>query len=150
MRLPVSLCLIAGAVTCFESSFYPIKGSSQDQSSFANVDYIRTTDFNLTLDVDFDKTVIQGTNTLTLTAVRDVTEIVLDYQGLYIESASYSNTNLSTGFIDAFFETQTDSQLGSALRVFMTDKARPTDVVILRVQFYTTNQSLAINWLTKE
>jgi leukotriene-A4 hydrolase len=32
----------------------------------------------------------------------------------------------------------------------MTDKARPKDVVILKVQFYTTNQSLAINWLTKE
>ena len=32
----------------------------------------------------------------------------------------------------------------------MTDKAKPGDEVILVVNFYTSNESLAINWLTKE
>jgi len=96
---------LATAASCFESAFYPIRGSSLDQSSFANVDFIRATDFNLTLDVDFDNSVIHGLNTITLKAVQDVSEIVLDYQGLYIISANYENKNLSTGVVDAYFES---------------------------------------------
>lgn len=41
-------------------------------------------------------------------------------------------------------------QLGNALRVYLTDKAKRGDQVLLNVTFHTTNESLAINWLTKE
>ena len=57
----------------------PIRPSSQDGSSFANIDFIRTVDFNLTMNVDFDKEMITATNLITLVAIQDVSEIVLDY-----------------------------------------------------------------------
>jgi leukotriene-A4 hydrolase len=34
--------------------------------------------------------------------------------------------------------------------VYLTDKAKKWDTVFLKVKFTTTNDSLAINWLTKE
>jgi hypothetical protein len=67
------------SANCFRSLTHPIIPSSLDQSSFANVDYIRTTDFNLTMNVYFDDPIIEATNTLTLKAVRDTSEIILDF-----------------------------------------------------------------------
>lgn len=86
LLLPV---LLIGTAFSARSIYNPIMGSSLDQSSFANVDFIRTTDFNLTLNVYFEQPVIEGLNTLTLKAVQDTSEIILDFQGLSITSASY-------------------------------------------------------------
>lgn len=86
LLLPV---LLIGTAFSGRSIYNPIMGSSLDQSSFANVDFIRTTDFNLTLNVYFEQPLIEGLNTLTLKAVQDTSEIILDFQGLSITSASY-------------------------------------------------------------
>jgi leukotriene-A4 hydrolase len=53
-------------------------------------------------------------------------------------------------WIVAYYETQTDIQLGNALRIYLTDKAKRGDEVLVKVSFKSTNDSLAINWLTKE
>ena len=73
--------LVAGlvAVSGYRSATDPIRTSSLDGSSFANIDFIRTVDFNLTMKVDFDRQFITATNLITLKAVQDVSEIVLDY-----------------------------------------------------------------------
>jgi hypothetical protein len=65
-----------------DSGFQPL---SMDPSSFSNADKIATTNFYLDVTVDFDKSSIYGTNTLTFVAmVEGVSEIVLDYQGIDI------------------------------------------------------------------
>lgn len=81
--------LFLGAASCSRSIYDPILTSSMDPSSYANVDVIQTYDFYLNVDVSFDQQLIRGSNVLTLRAIQDVSEIVLDYQGLVIESASY-------------------------------------------------------------
>jgi len=48
-----------------DSGFPPL---SMDPSSFSNADKIATTNFELDVTVDFDKSQIYGTNTLTLRA----------------------------------------------------------------------------------
>ncbi|TNV81734.1 hypothetical protein FGO68_gene11354 [Halteria grandinella] len=150
MHLKIAILLL-GTAAFARSVYDPILTSSMDPSSYANVDVIQTYDFTLTVDVSFDQQVIKGSNILTLRAIQDVSEIVLDYQGLVIESASYQIPNISTtAWNEAYFETQTDSQLGNALRVYLTDKAKRGDQVLLDIKFHTTNESLAINWLTKE
>ena len=98
------MALVAKGID-YKSKYYPILTSSLDPSSYANVDFIRTTDFNLTLGVSFDSTTIVGMNELTLVAVQDVSEIVLDFQGLTIISASYMVVNYTKDYADAFWET---------------------------------------------
>ena len=146
--------LVAGlvAVSGYHSVSDPIRTSSLDGSSFANIDFIRTVDFNLTMKVDFDRQFITANNLITLKAVQDVSEIVLDYQGLKINSAQYSIVGMHSNgtWVTAYFETQEDDQLGNALIVFMTDKAKPNDTVLLSIDYETTNESLSFNWLQKE
>jgi hypothetical protein len=90
------------------------------------------------MDVNFDSSVITAVNTLTLKAIQDVSEIILDYQGLVISSAAYKAPG-ATEFVDAYFETQRDAQLGNALRVYLTDKAVAGSEMQLQVKFFTTN-----------
>jgi hypothetical protein len=52
-----------------KSVYQPILTSSLDPSSFANVDFIRTIDFNISMNVYFDNSFIDATNILTLEAV---------------------------------------------------------------------------------
>ena len=93
---------------------------------------------------------ITATNLITLVAIQDVSEIVLDYQGLKIESAQHWIEGVNSHWVPAYFETQEDDQLGNALRVYMTDKAKPKDKVFLQIAYETTSASLSFNWLQKE
>ena len=108
MKLAMVASLAISIVDCnYQSTYHPITTSSLDPSSFANVDFIRTIDFNLSMQVFFEDPVIHAVNTLTLNAVQDTSEIILDFQGLSIESASYMITGVTdpTVFIDAYYET---------------------------------------------
>jgi hypothetical protein len=69
-----------------------------------------------------------------------------------VQTAEYRITGVTPAdtFVEAYFETQVDVQLGSALRVYLTDKATAGQEVLLRVKYETTNDSLAINWLTPD
>ncbi len=58
--------------------------NSRDNSSYGNIDTIVTTHFDLNLTVNFTTQSISGNNTLTLKAVTQASQVVLDYQGLSI------------------------------------------------------------------
>jgi hypothetical protein len=61
--------------------------SSIDNATYANIDQIKTTHINLTLGVDFDNRVFQGSVLHYMTAVADgVTNISLDTQGVVVTS----------------------------------------------------------------
>jgi hypothetical protein len=55
MRSFVATVFLWGLCLCQKSVYDPILTSSLDPSSFANIDFIKTIDFNLTMNVDFDK-----------------------------------------------------------------------------------------------
>lgn len=94
----------------------PIKPSTWDESSYANVEAIHTKDFDLNIFVDFDKSTISGTNTLTLRAVEDqVGEVILDYQGMVITKVEAQDEDGT--FKTTTYETQEFPILGNAIRV---------------------------------
>jgi hypothetical protein len=82
----LTLIAAAGAVSAIRSVYEPLRTSSLDPSSYANIDFIRTYNFDLQMNVNFDQQFISATNYLSMKAVQDTSEIVLDFQGLKINS----------------------------------------------------------------
>lgn len=75
----------------------PVKVCPNDPSSYANCADITTTDFQLDVTIDFDSSSISGTNTLTLSALKDgVQTLVLDYQGINIIKVEQQNADKTT------------------------------------------------------
>jgi hypothetical protein len=83
------IAAVSTTVSAIRSVYDPLRTSSLDPSSYANIDFIRTYNFNLQMNVNFDQQVISATNFLSMTAVQDTSEIVLDFQGLKINSVQY-------------------------------------------------------------
>ena len=59
-------------------------------------------------------------------------------------------TNGPDDYIPANFDMQVDPQLGTALRIYLTDKVPAGGVIYVKVEYMTTTESTAINWLNKE
>ncbi len=78
INLKVSLLLLLLGSAFAQFTYNPIKPSSIDPSSYANVEVIQTTNFDLAITVDFDQSSVYGTNILTLKAIQDVSQIILD------------------------------------------------------------------------
>ena len=102
-------------MTLLGGSYVPIP-SSRDGSSFANIDTIQSTHFHLDITVDFATKTIYGNTTINLTAVRDASEIVLDYQGINILNVWDENGKVL--FFDASYH---NASLGSALYIPITN-----------------------------
>jgi aminopeptidase N len=60
-----------------------------DPSSFGNIDVIQTRHIQLDVTVNHDQQVLFGNNTLTMQAIQDTSEVILDTQGLNIDKAWY-------------------------------------------------------------
>jgi hypothetical protein len=60
-----------------------------DPSSFGNIDVIQTRHIQLDVTVNLDQQVLFGNNTLTMQAIQDTSEVILDTQGLNIDKAWY-------------------------------------------------------------
>ncbi|CDW80710.1 peptidase family m1 containing protein [Stylonychia lemnae] len=141
---------LLGVATC-QFNNYPFRVSSIDPSSYANVEVIQTTNFDLDITVDFNQKSVYGTNLLSMKALRDTSEIILDTQGIIIKDAWYSFTNDEKAvYVPANYETYIDKQLGTALRIYLTDKIFLGDLIFVKISYQTTTDSTAINWLTKE
>ncbi|CDW72343.1 peptidase family m1 containing protein [Stylonychia lemnae] len=131
-----------------------------DPSSFSNADKIATTNFQLDVTVDFDKSSISGTNTLTFQVLFDgVTEIVLDYQGLDISLCEVMGQDGKFNQVET--DTHFDNNLGSAIKLYLTDSNQQIKLiynlevitgqsVVARITYATNKDSQAINWLTEE
>ena len=92
-----------------------------DPSSFGNVDVIYTTNVFLNVTVDFDKRKLIGYVDLTMQALQYTSEVILDYQGIDLVSAHYKFLADPT-FTLAAYDTWDSPYLGSALRIYLTDK----------------------------
>jgi len=69
-------------------------------------------------------------------ALRDASEIILDTQALNIYDAWYSFTNDDKSvYINANYETFLDDKLGTALRIYLTDKIFAGDVIYLKISY---------------
>ena len=120
--------------------------SSLDPSSFGNVDVIYTTNLYLNVTVDFDQRKLIGYVDLTMKALQYTSEVILDYQGIDLDSAHYKLKG-DTKFTQAFYDTYDSPYLGSAMRIYLTDKVNMGDQVTVRVYYSTNENAIAINWL---
>jgi leukotriene-A4 hydrolase len=120
--------------------------SSLDPSSFANIDVIYTTNIYLNVTVDFDQRKLIGYVDLTMKALQYTSEVILDYQGIDLVSALYKLKSNPT-FTLAAYDTYDSPYLGSALRIYLTDKVNAGDQITVRVYYSTNENSIAINWL---
>jgi hypothetical protein len=100
--------------------------SSLDPSSFANIDVIYTTNIYLNVTVDFDQRKLIGYVDLTMKALQYTSEVILDYQGIDLVSALYKLKPNPT-FTLAAYDTYDSPYLGSALRIYLTDKVNAGD-----------------------
>ena len=123
--------------------------SSIDPSSFGNIEVIYTTNLTLNVTVNFDTKKMYGYVDLTMKAKQDASEVILDYQGLDLVSAHYMSEG-STSWTDAFYDTYTSPYLGSAMRIYLTDKAPAGSTLLVRVYYSTNEDAIAINWLNPE
>jgi leukotriene-A4 hydrolase len=103
----------------------------------------------LNVTVNFDTNKLYGYVELTMLALQDASEVILDYQGIDLVSAHYQLPSAPPGtWTDAFYDTYLSPHLGSALRIYLTDKIPAGTSVLLRVYYSTNENSIAINWLT--
>lgn len=118
--LPLAL-LMAGLASTQRGIPGGIVPSSLDPSSFANIDVIQTRHIELNVTINMDIKQIFGICNLTLQAVQDASEVVLDYQGIDIAWIKYVSP--ATGeLIAAAYDTHKDIHLGNAVRIYLTDK----------------------------
>jgi len=99
--------------------------------------------------VNFDTKKMYGYVDLTMKAKQDASEVILDYQGLDLVSAHYMSEG-STTWTDAFYDTYASPFLGSAMRIYLTDKAPAGSTLLVRVYYSTNDDAIAINWLNPE
>jgi hypothetical protein len=79
-------------------------------------------------------------------ALQYTSEVILDYQGIDLVTAHYKFLPDPT-FTLAAYDTYDSPYLGSALRIYLTDKVNAGDQIIVRVYYSTNENAIAINWL---
>lgn len=75
----VILLLAALGLTVAQKTPGGIIHSSFDPSSFGNIDVIQTKHLELNLTADFSNSSLYGMNTLTMKAIQDTSEVILDF-----------------------------------------------------------------------
>jgi leukotriene-A4 hydrolase len=157
-------------ITCCGIFFYQYLGSTLnefiptqphvDNSTFANVDEIRTYHFHLDVNVDFDTKTLSGSNTLDLQALTLTDKLVLDAWKLDISSVELVNWNSATNAangIDIESVEQLDFKVeelnpknGETLTIQLPAIAAPGNLLSVRVNYTTSPESMALSWLTPE
>jgi leukotriene-A4 hydrolase len=121
-----------------------------DPSSYSNTKDIVTTSFHLDLTVDFTKSVITGSNTLTLDVMNPTTQLVLDIMSINVTKAYLlGDKDAKT---ELKFTTQTPNpNLGQVLIIeFNEALIQGTKGVKVMIEYSTGPKATALNWMTKE
>ena len=123
-----------------------INRSLTDESSFSNINEIRTEHFDLTLDLDFDKKVFHGMQFLTLrTQTFGVNHVLLDISDLTILNITdyYGNTLNYT-------IQNPNPELGQMLNITIPREWFPYEHFYLNITYDTSVNAGALTWLDKE
>ncbi len=139
MKRLLPLLLVAGtAIAATPAALNP----NQDYHSYSEPQKVRTRHIELDLTVDFDRQQIRGSATLHIDAKAGVKTLVLDTRDLTIDSVEAGNDTLQK---TAFTLGKRDAILGAPLTVQLPAKANR-----VRIQYQTSPQASALQWLTPE
>ncbi|MEM8962271.1 MAG: M1 family metallopeptidase [Acidobacteriota bacterium] len=115
--------------------------TTTDPHSYANFDQVAVSHLSLDIDVDFERSVLDGTASLTLTHHADATELVLDTRDLDIHAVRLDDAKDAVDFTLA----PADGYLGAALRIPITSDTR-----IVHVDYTSQPQAAAVQWLSPQ
>ena len=107
-----------------------------DKHSFSEPHNVQTTHLDLDVKVDFEKEVISGKATYTLNNIEGSNELVLDANGLIIDSITSLGENCTYSF------GEKDTVLGQALRIEIDKKATE-----LSIYYQSAPNAKALQWL---
>ncbi|TPX57955.1 leukotriene-A4 hydrolase [Powellomyces hirtus] len=120
-----------------------------DANSFANTDEIRITHSHLSLAVDFDKRILEGSVTHTAKVVgKSVTEFVLDTSYLDIQQITLLGKEQEEGQTLKFELATRDEKFGSRLTIHFSEAVAAETVVQVCIKYATTDKCTALQWLT--
>eukprot|EP00347_Sterkiella_histriomuscorum_P011519 403372143 len=126
---------------------------SEDDACYSNIDEVKVKKYTLNLNVDFDKTIVEGTITINFQSiVPSLTKMRLDQANLAISSIVDDQSNKLDFTIVKLDTTKYDPILGAPVEI--TLKHDPPlqlgQFFNLTITYATTNQDSALNWLTPE
>ena len=107
-----------------------------DKHSFSEPHNVQTTHLDLDVKVDFEKEVISGKATYTLNNIEGSNELILDANGLIIDSITSLGENCTYSF------GEKDTVLGQALRIEIDEKATE-----LSIYYQSAPNAKALQWL---
>jgi len=107
-----------------------------DKHSFSEPHNVQTTHLDLDVKIDFEKEVISGKATYTLKNIAGSSELVLDANGLIIDSITSLGENCTYSF------GEKDAVLGQALRIEIDEKATE-----LSIYYQSAPNAKALQWL---
>ena len=117
-----------------------------DESSFSNINEVRTESFNLLIDLDFEQNLIYGYQTLNFRTVKSgVSRVALDVRDLGIVSVFDDNQKIRQFKVISGI----DDELGQKLEIDIDEK-NLNDKFSLTIRYVTSKNPSAVSWLTKE
>jgi leukotriene-A4 hydrolase len=147
MLLP--LLLLAGCLILTDAAVATL-GSTQDPSSYSNVDQFQPTHLSMDFAVRFEDSSTFGTITHTLTVLEaDVTTVFMDtWDGVSVSNAAFSMAS-DTGYSDVPFAISTPNpNIGNALNISLPAEMAAGTQFYLKLTYATTDASWALDWMT--
>jgi leukotriene-A4 hydrolase len=158
-QLLSSLLLFAGLAAAQESlqdggDKIALWGSSQDPSSYSNVDAFAPSHISFDFAVDFYQSATIGTITHTLTVLPAGVEVDVVYfdvwDAVQVDAAEYS-TSKDGPFDEVDFEITTPNpNIGNALAVMLNMTMDEGDMFYIRFTYRSLPDTTALSWLTPQ
>ena len=126
-------------------------GSTQDPSSYGNVDQFKPLHMELDYAINFDDKTTFGTITHTLTVLESVMDVYFDvWDAVEVSKAEFMGPN-STSFVEVEFNITTPNpNIGNALGVALPVELDVGDMFYIRFTYRSLPSTLALDWLSPE
>jgi leukotriene-A4 hydrolase len=143
------LLLLSGTVTAVEGAI----GSTQDQSSYSNVDEVAPSHISFNISVNFEDSSTAGTTTQTFNILEaNVTTVYLDvWDGVEVSKAEFQTLEVDgyANFTEVSFEITTPNpNIGNALAVTLPVDMPTGTEFFLRFTYRTNADTTALSWMT--
>jgi len=137
--LSISIIFVLFATSAFSYSV----GNRTDNATFSNVEEVTTFHFHLTLSLDFNSQVANGSNLLSMISLIDnLSTVILDVRALDIEKVTDGEENeLVWNILDL------NPNIGEALSISLKSPKKKNDNFSIQVFYRTTSEGLSLNWL---
>jgi leukotriene-A4 hydrolase len=153
----LSFALRAASITLGAPSLMPVAravvagtfGSSQDPSSYGNVDQFQPLHLEMDYAIDFDAETTFGTITHTMTVLESAMDVYFDvWDAVEVFMAEFLGPN-STDFVEVEFNISTPNpNIGNALGVALPVELDVGEMFYIRFTYMSLPATTALDWLS--